>query len=492
MCKRLVYLMCFVLVLGSINNTLAVDKQWDNEGNDRLWRTANNWDPDGVPTSDDKVCPRYGAEIDGPIIDSATDAVAHLVVIGDWWCGAEETLDMTGGTLTVGEWMIMGYNPNGYGTFTLDDGTVNIGTNMVVGRAGKGYAYINGGTLNITGFLRVGELNGCLGRMTLAGGTVNTGSLDIAEYEEGADGVMDIAGGTLIIDGDQIAQINGYFDNGRIIAYGTRGWINAEVVDGNTVVTATQDLGIAWNPNPSTGAEDVLACTDLSWSPGDYAASHDVYFGTSYEAVRDANTSSPEYKGRQDANSYDCGLLELGKTYYWRIDEVNELPGPIVTGDLSIYYSFDSVGAVVEDESGNNNDGTVVGDVTAEANGRRGGAARFANSGYLDLDGPNVPSEDIPTSAITLAAWVKCQWTGGNHAIFNARASDGTWIIHPEIDHDPQYRFCLRGDGGVKICDIKIDDMVVWDEWVHYAGTYDKATGKAKLYVYQWSIGRRG
>jgi hypothetical protein len=77
--------------------------------------------------------------------------------------------------------------------------------------------------------------------------------------------------------------------------------------------------------NPSNGATDIKQTPILSWSPGDYAASHQVYFGTDQEAVRDSNTGSPEYKGSQDLGfeNYDPGKLELETTYYWRIDEVN-------------------------------------------------------------------------------------------------------------------------------------------------------------------------
>jgi len=76
---------------------------------------------------------------------------------------------------------------------------------------------------------------------------------------------------------------------------------------------------------PSNGAVDVKQNQILSWSPGDYAASHEVYFGTDKEIVRDADISSPEYKGARDlgSESYDPGMLEWNSTYYWRIDEVN-------------------------------------------------------------------------------------------------------------------------------------------------------------------------
>jgi hypothetical protein len=83
----------------------------------------------------------------------------------------------------------------------------------------------------------------------------------------------------------------------------------------------------AYNPSPADGAGSVNPNVVLSWSPGENAVSHNVYFGTDFDDADNANTSSSEYKGQQalDANSYDpCGVLGLGTTCYWRIDEVNE------------------------------------------------------------------------------------------------------------------------------------------------------------------------
>ena len=93
----------------------------------------------------------------------------------------------------------------------------------------------------------------------------------------------------------------------------------------------------AHNESPSDGQTDVAADVVLSWAPGEYAAFHDVYFGTDYDDVNDANTSDSTgiYRGRQnfDANSYDTNDyaadgLWPGKTYYWRIDEVNDACQP--------------------------------------------------------------------------------------------------------------------------------------------------------------------
>ena len=74
--------------------------------------------------------------------------------------------------------------------------------------------------------------------------------------------------------------------------------------------------------------------TILHWKPGNASYQHDVYFGTNYDAVANAMTSSPEYQGRQSAATvtFDPGTLNPLTHYYWRIDEVNE--GAIIPGDV--------------------------------------------------------------------------------------------------------------------------------------------------------------
>ena len=81
------------------------------------------------------------------------------------------------------------------------------------------------------------------------------------------------------------------------------------------------------SPNPSNGAVDVKQTPVLTWSPGVYAASHQVYFGADKDAVKNAGTGSPEYKGTKALGSenYEPGKLLWDATYYWRIDEVNNL-----------------------------------------------------------------------------------------------------------------------------------------------------------------------
>jgi len=85
--------------------------------------------------------------------------------------------------------------------------------------------------------------------------------------------------------------------------------------------------GAVSGPNPANGALGVDPLVVISWDAGAVAASHEVYFGTDAEAVANATTASPEYKGPKalGEENYDPGKLLLGTTYYWRIDEVNSI-----------------------------------------------------------------------------------------------------------------------------------------------------------------------
>jgi len=77
---------------------------------------------------------------------------------------------------------------------------------------------------------------------------------------------------------------------------------------------ASSAPGVATNPSPASGATNVGITTDLSWTAGAGATSHNVYFGT---------TSPGTYIGNQTATTYDTGTMTNNRTYYWRIDEVN-------------------------------------------------------------------------------------------------------------------------------------------------------------------------
>ncbi|MFC1634173.1 hypothetical protein ACFL5Z_04975, partial [Planctomycetota bacterium] len=111
--------------------------------------------------------------------------------------------------------------------------------------------------------------------------------------------------------------------------------------------------GAIANPNPSDGAVDVIQTTILTWTAGAPAASHEIYLGTDAEAVRNATTGSPEYKGIKPLGdeNYEPGKLAWETTYYWRVDEVNDTnpdspwKGPVwsfTTAAFAIVEDFES------------------------------------------------------------------------------------------------------------------------------------------------------
>jgi len=85
--------------------------------------------------------------------------------------------------------------------------------------------------------------------------------------------------------------------------------------------------GLAAMPAPPNKAVDVLRDSVLSWAPGKFAGTHNVYLGSTFEEVDSATV--PTAPGLPDS-SYDPGRLEFGKTYFWRVDEVNATPDKFV------------------------------------------------------------------------------------------------------------------------------------------------------------------
>ena len=114
--------------------------------------------------------------------------------------------------------------------------------------------------------------------------------------------------------------------------------------------------GAVGSPDPSNGAVDVEHTPTLTWSPGVYADSHQVFFGADEDAVKNADTSSPEYKGSGNlgAESYEPEKLEWNTTYYWRIDEAyNVNPDSPWIGSL---WSFTTANFLIVDDFESYND----------------------------------------------------------------------------------------------------------------------------------------
>jgi hypothetical protein len=71
----------------------------------------------------------------------------------------------------------------------------------------------------------------------------------------------------------------------------------------------------------------------LKWTPATNAASHDVYFGEDSASVSTATHASTAFKGNHKTTSYQANNIYSMRTYYWRIDEVNNT-GKVTKGKV--------------------------------------------------------------------------------------------------------------------------------------------------------------
>jgi len=121
--------------------------------------------------------------------------------------------------------------------------------------------------------------------------------------------------------------LNGMLDDARIY---NRALTKEEI----NIVMVGPEYPYASNPDPADGALYGDTWVSLNWRAGDFAVSHDVYFGENFDDVNDATRDSEVYRGNQNLDvtyfiagffgyPYPDGLVS-GATYYWRIDEVND------------------------------------------------------------------------------------------------------------------------------------------------------------------------
>jgi hypothetical protein len=192
-------------------------------------------------------------------------------------------------------------------------------------------------------------------------------------------------------------------------------------------------------PNPADGTANVDPNAVLSWLPGKDAVSHDVYFGTDFDEVNDANTASDVYMGNQDANwwdanNYDSNCLEPDTMFYWRIDEISTAgttkgdvwgfrtaPG----GEVNLvgwWMLNEGTGSTAGDSSGNNYNGTITG-ATWFNDPVHGWCLNFDGSGdWVSI--PDTAALNI-TGDITIAAWVYLAKGGAEQSIVAKTLSNG-------------------------------------------------------------------
>ncbi|MHC4676701.1 MAG: LamG domain-containing protein, partial [Planctomycetota bacterium] len=263
----------------------------------------------------------------------------------------------------------------------------------------------------------------------------------------------------------------------------------------------TTNDGNAFDLYPEHTETAVPIDADLHWTPGCTADSHDVYFGTDYNDVRDANNLWPVdvsvYKGNQvfGANEYEPCDVNYFTYYYWRIDEVDD--GTIYKGKVLsfrsgsvipdpnhiLWYKFDeTVGNIASDSSGYEHHG-VGHEIDGQWEPNNGHIA-----GCLDFDADEhvaVPSDTLETinKEITVSVWVKGD---DDHADEEGRVFDtggGDYRMRARIPTDDGYLLWRAGND--------TNDSLVWqeasplawaEEWHHFGFVKDENAGTMEIY----------
>jgi len=205
----------------------------------------------------------------------------------------------------------------------LQGGTLEVLGGLNCGFKGPGTINMADGTLLIPGTLKIARDPGAVGHINLNGGTISANNFLMREKEDTV-GTMDVRGGMLTINGDQISLVQGYIDNGWINAYDGHGTLNLEYNVANpglTTLTAVHKL----NPIPANRAIASPGEVELSWTLPDPCVPGqpvlvDVYFTDDFDALW--NFTDPEaIKVVSKQNVSSVVVQTQTKTrYFWAVD----------------------------------------------------------------------------------------------------------------------------------------------------------------------------
>ncbi len=206
---------------------------------------------------------------------------------------------------------------------------------------------------------------------------------------------------------------------------------------------------VAREPVPADSQSGLDLDVVLDWRGGREAASHEVYFGSDRAAVADGTALA----GTVDESRYAVSGLDLGKIYYWKVDEVNEaaIPtawaGPIWSFSTKEYVTVEDFEAYNDDidagtaifqtwiDGWENDTGSTVGYLETPFAERR---IVFAGSQAMPLEYNNTAS---PFYSETQRDFGGADWTvnGADTLVVHFRGNAATTAEAPGNDPAPLY-----------------------------------------------------
>lgn len=144
--KRYVFSVLVVVCLASVSFGDVVT--FTNGSGTRLWTDPGNWDMGGLanPLPDQNANWVVFGTTNGPIISDGMACEATSIRVANPSGG---TMIMTGGTLDLNDWMMVGSDaPDGLGYFTMTGGAITTPVWFAVGFVGEGHFDMSGGTID--------------------------------------------------------------------------------------------------------------------------------------------------------------------------------------------------------------------------------------------------------------------------------------------------------------------------------------------------------
>jgi len=259
--------------------------------------------------------------------------------------------------------------------------------------------------------------------------------------------------------------------------------------------------GAAGSLEPANGAVDVQINSKLNWIPATSAVSHDLYLGTDKDAVRNATTASPEFKGNKasGSESHDPGKLAWHSDYYSRVDAVYNtgtvkgLVWKFTTADFLLVEDFESYNDVDPpdpnsnrifeswiDGFGTTNNGALVGNDLppyAEQTIVHGGAQSM----------PYFYDNNLKTSEATLTLVYPRNWTEEGVAKLSL------WFRGASANAADKMYVALNGSAAVYHDNASATQIGQWKQWVIDLTRFaDQGVNLANVNTVTIGIGTKG
>ncbi len=336
-------LLCAAIVLCAAGSLFAQGSTTWVGPDGGKWSNPSNWAGEVMPS------PEVKAFFNGPstcIVD-IPDAAAWQIDLG----GGPLRI-IKGGTVTVHDWIILGYNVGDVDgdagrLEVLDGGVLDCLVRLYVGYRGEGYLSVyEGGTVNVhTQLLGVGQQPGGNGVVELEGGSINLLDGTNAQglnFLATAKSSVNLSGGALTLRGttENLNYVNQAVTNGIIKAYGGIGEVvlDSDEQPGRLVVRGVHPL----KPFPTDDGRASAGQVELRWVPPDPCVPGqpvpvDVYFTNDLRLLEAFTDPAAIRIVTKQAVTSTVVQTQPKTRYYWAVDSYVGSPTDPVLGPI---FSF--------------------------------------------------------------------------------------------------------------------------------------------------------